>query len=124
VSLDLIRHRRFHEALTVLETWYDYLLQYQKDSGGRLHKGTPLVWIRDCHVNQEHTALGKRFMMLTLVEDAIAGEGHVDPEKTGSYFRLVWWTGMADSQVRRYAKEISAFAKDNGTAAFYPERVL
>jgi hypothetical protein len=124
VSLDLIRHRRFHEALTVLETWYDYLLPYQKDSGERLHKGTPLVWIRDCHVNQEHTALGKRFMMLTLVEDAIAGEGHVDPEKTGSYFRLVWCTGMADSQVRRYAQKISAFAKDNGTAAFYPERVL
>jgi hypothetical protein len=82
------------------------------------------VWIRDCHVNQEHTALAKKFMMLTLVEDAIAGDGRIDPELTGSYFRLVWWHGVPDSQVQRYAKEIAAFAKENPTAAFYPERVL
>jgi hypothetical protein len=124
VSLDLIRQRRFHEALTVLETWYEYLLKYQTDNSERIHKGTPLVWIRDCHVNQDHTALAKRFMMLTLVEDAIAGDGRIDPERTGSYFRLVWWHGVPDSQVQRYANEIATFAKENPTAAFYPERVL
>jgi len=123
-SFYLSRQRRFHEALTVLETWYEYLLRYQTDSGERIHKGTPLVWIRDCHVNQDHSALAKRFMMLTLVEDAIAGDGRIDPERTGSYFRLVWWHGFPDSQVQRYAKEIAAFARENPTAAFYPERVL
>lgn len=123
-GLHLVRLRRFHEAILIFEEWYRRLLEHQAVKGVRVHKGTPLVWIRDCHVNLDHTALAKRFIMLTLVEDAIAGNGTIDPERSGVYFRLVWWHGMADRQLRRYAEEIAAFGRENAVAARYPEHVL
>jgi len=123
-GLYLVGHRRFHEAIVVFEGWYQNLLEQQIQSGQRVHKGTPLVWIRDCHVNQDHTALAKRFMMLTLIEDAIVGKGTIDPDKTGSYFRMVWYHGMSDRQFRQYAQEITAFEERDPVAARYPERVL
>jgi hypothetical protein len=123
-GLDLIRQRRFYEAIAVLERWYQNLLEAQEHNDTRYHKGTPLVWIRDCYMNLDYIALAKRFIMLTLVEDAIAGDGHVDPAGTGVYLRVVWYHGMADSEVRRYANEMAAFAHSDAKAARYPERVL
>ena len=124
VGLHLIRVRQFYEAIAVFEELYRRLLEYQTANVVRVHKGVPLVWIRDCHVNLGHTALAKRFIMLTLVEDAIAGNGTIDADKTGVYFRLVWYHGMLDNQLCRYAEEISAFALANDVASHYPERVL
>jgi hypothetical protein len=123
-GLHLIRGRRFYEAIAVFEGLYQKLLEHQVSTTKRVHKGMPLVWIRDCHVNLGHTALAKRFIMLTLVEDAIAADGAIDPEKTGGYFRLVWYHGISDELLRRYAGEIAAFARADELAARYPERVL
>ncbi len=118
------RQRRFYEAILIFEEWYQRLLEYQTVKGARVHKGTPLVWIRDFHVNLDHTALAKRFIMLTLIEDALAGNGTIDPEKTGVYFRLVWYHGMPDRQLRRYAEEIAGLGRDDPVGARYPERIL
>jgi hypothetical protein len=123
-GLHLSRQRRFHEALAIFEAWYRNIVDHQATSDHRLHKGAPLVWIRDQHVNLEHTALAQRFMMLTLIEDALAGEGTIDPARTGSYFRFVWYHGLSDSQFRRYAGEIAAFGREHSVDARYPERVL
>ncbi len=120
----LSRSRRFHEALAIFEAWYRNVIEHQAKSEGRLHKGAPLVWIRDQHVILEHTALAQRFMMLTLIEDALASDGVVDPERTGSYFRFVWYHGLSDAQFRRYAEQIAAFGKEQPLPARYPERVL
>lgn len=62
--------------------------------------------------------------MLTLIEDALASGGVIDPARTGSYFRFVWYHGLSDAQFRRYAKEIAVFGKKQALAARYPERVL
>jgi hypothetical protein len=124
-GLHLSRVRRFHEALAIFETWYRNVVEHQAKTEGRLHKGAPLVWIRDQHVNLSHTALAQRFMMLTLIEDALASEGGiVDPRLTGSYFRSVWYHGLSDAQFRQYAEQIAAFGKKEPPAARYPERVL
>jgi restriction endonuclease len=119
-----IRQRRFYEAILIFEEWYRRLLEYQTEKGVRVHKGAPLVWIRDFHVNLDHTALAKRFIMLTLIEDALSGNGTIDPEKSGVYFRLVWYHGMPDRQLRRYAEEIAAFGREDAAAARYPEQLL
>jgi len=119
-----LRQRRFYDAILIFEEWYQRLLEYQTVKSVRVHKGAPLVWIRDFHVNLEHTALAKRFIMLTLIEDALAGSGTIDPEKSGVYFRLVWYHGMPDRQLRRYAGEIAAFGREDEVAARYPERIL
>src|SRR6266566_5205648 len=47
VGLYLYHHRRVHEALSILWGLYQQLLKGQKIVG-RIHKGTPLVWISDC----------------------------------------------------------------------------
>src|SRR5438132_976294 len=95
-GMHLSRSRRLYEAIAVFEKLYDRLLDQQTVTRKRMHKGMPLVWIRDCHVNLGHTALAKRFIMLTLIEDAIAGDGTIDPDNTGVYFRLAWYHGMSD----------------------------
>jgi hypothetical protein len=62
---------RIHEALAVFNTFYDHMLFYQQESGKRLHKGTPLVRISECHERLAHPVLSKRYLMLTACEDAI-----------------------------------------------------
>jgi len=42
---------RFHEALAVNVKWYEQCLLYQGLTGRRIHKGTPLLWISECHGN-------------------------------------------------------------------------
>jgi len=124
VGLHLSRSRRFYDAIAVFEKLYDRMLDRQRVTGQRMHKGMPLVWIRDCHVNLDHTALAKRFIMLTLVEDAIGGDGTIDAEKSGVYFRLAWYHGMSDLLIRGYAELIATAARRIGQDAWYPERVL
>jgi hypothetical protein len=52
---------------------------------GRFHKGMPLIWISDCFRSLNCPAHAKRYLMLTLCEDAIRGGGDVSPETTGVY---------------------------------------
>jgi hypothetical protein len=58
-----------------------------------LHKGIPLVWMSDTYTQLGFPALAKRYLMLTLCEDAFRRHGVVSPEETGIYFRLVWAHG-------------------------------
>lgn len=69
---------RLHEALAVFMVFYEQMLRYQEDSGARTHKGTPLVRISECHQRLGHTALSKRYLMLTLCEDAIRDRGRIN----------------------------------------------
>src|SRR3989441_1599480 len=123
-GLFLVRGGRAYDGIAVFEALYEMLLERQVTNGARIHKGMPLVWIRDAHVNLDHTALAQRFIMLTLIEDAIYSNGEIDPYTTGSYFRLVWYHGMSDKQFRQYARDSADFARSNELATRYPERVL
>src|SRR2546426_2468191 len=123
-GLFLVRGGRAYDGIAVFEALYEMLLERQVTDGARIHKGMPLVWIRDAHVNLDHTALAQRFIMLTLIEDAIYSNGEIDPYTTGSYFRLVWYHGMSDKQFRQYARDSADFARSNELATRYPERVL
>lgn len=115
---------RFHEALPLFTSLYNHMLAAQEQSSRRSHKGMPLCWMSDCYSAIGFPVHAKRYLMLTLCEDAISTEGEVSPEASGVYFRLVWGHGLPDSDLRRYAKQMYELSVHNPEESFYPEWVL
>jgi len=113
---------RYHEALAVHWGHYRHLLSGQSGST-RIHKGFPLVRISDCFRSIGFPVHTKRYLMLTLCEDAIQGKGTVSPQTTGVYFRLVWG-GLNDLELHRYAHELYELAQKMPEEALFPEALL
>src|SRR5262245_25405763 len=61
---------RFFDALQIFSGLYQQMLTAQ-DRYGRIHKGMPLVWMADCFQRLRCRVHAKRYLMLTLCEDAI-----------------------------------------------------
>ena len=116
--------RRFYEAISIYFSLYNHCLVAQKKTGTRVHKGTPLVWIRDCYSALQFPVLAKRYLMLTLCEDSIRESGRVSPNTTGVYFRLVWGSGLPDSELQRYAEDIYKLSQSNPEDSMYPEWII
>ena len=114
---------RFHEALAIFWAMYQRMLVAQT-SVGYVHKGLPLVWIADCYGALQFPVHAKRYLMLTLCEDAIHGKGFVSPEETGVYFRLVWGQGLSDSELRRYSSRFYELSKLLPEEKLFPEALL
>jgi hypothetical protein len=89
----------------------------------RVHKGMPLVWMSDCFLRLGRPVHAKRYLLLTLCEDAIAWKGTIPPGSTGSYFRLVWG-GLPDREFRRYAMRFWELASTERKASLFPEALL
>lgn len=119
-----MRRRRWYDALAMYSSMYEHFLQHQLEAGERIHKGMPLVWIADCYLAIANIPLSKRFLMLTLIEDAISGKGKIDPTPTGSYFRLAWRHGLSTVEFERYAMEANSIAEGEPTESWFPEYVL
>lgn len=115
---------RFHEALPIFTALYGHMLIAQERTSKRSHKGTPLCWISDCYSAIGFPVHAKRYLMLTLCEDAISTEGEISPEATGAYFRLVWGHGLQDAELRRYAKRMYDLSLRNPEDSLYPEWIL
>ena len=114
---------RVHEAFAIFWRLYQQMLAAQT-SGRRIHKGMPLVWISDSFRQLGFPVHSKRYLMLTLCEDALRGKGEVPAGSTGAYFRLVWTQGLADQELRRYASEFWSLSISVPEEAFYPEALL
>jgi hypothetical protein len=115
---------RYYEALPIYAALYDHMLAAQEQASTRYHKGMPLVWMSDCYAGMGYTLIPRRYLMLTLVEDAVRECGTVSPDTTGTYFRLVWGGGLSDAELKRYANEMNQLCQSNQKAALYPEWVL
>jgi len=115
---------RMHEALAVFDGLYQQMLSAQASCGKRLHKGMPLVWIADCYRALRFPVHAKRYLMLTLCEDALREQGTVNPDTTGIYFRLVWAAGVPHVDITRYAGEFFALANKYPDRAVFPEALL
>lgn len=124
VDLDFLNKGRLHEAIAVFCKLYEHMLLAQQETLQRVHKGMPLVWISDCYARLSCPALAKRYLMLTLREDAIRGNGAVCAENTGVYFRAVWGHGLSDALLREYASKMFELSKANPGDSLYPEWVL
>jgi hypothetical protein len=114
---------RAHEAIAVYESLYRQMMRHQEESGERVHKGMPLVWMSDCFSAIGCPVHAKRYLLLTLCEDSIREQGRADAQG-GAYFRLVWRFGLHPLLVQRYARHSWDFWREHGEKAFYPERVL
>jgi hypothetical protein len=117
-------NQRWHDAIAIYSSMYLHFLRLQLEEQIRVHKGMPLVWIADCYAAIANIPLSKRFLMLTLIEDAITMNGDVDPIKTGSYFRLAWRHGLPDIEIKRYSKEALEISRHDEERSRFPEYVL
>jgi len=123
VGLYFLNRHRFHEALGIFWRLYEHMLDAQVGAD-RVHKGMVLLWVSECFFRLGFPVHAKRYLMLTLCEDAISSNGNVSPQETGVYFRLVWRHGLSDEALHRYAKRISELAKKEPDDARFPEAML
>ena len=115
---------RNYEALAVFSALYDHMLDYQLTAKLRLHKGTPLVRMSECHARLDHPVHSKRYLMLTACEDAILHRGEIPAETTGTYFRMVWGQGISHHLLARYAAQIWRLLQEHEEEARFPEWIL
>ncbi len=112
------------EAIAVFTLLYEQMLRAQTQNNRRTHKGMPLLWISECFHIAGFPLHTKRYLMLTLAEDALTFPGKVDPDETGTYFRLVWRHGLPGTEFERYVDEFKLLATKNPVESRFPEWLL
>lgn len=117
-------NRRYFEAIHIYMALYDHMLEAQKIEGKRVHKGMPLCWLYDCFNYLGYSAISKRYLMLTLIEDSISTKNNIKPDPSGVYFRLIWHRGLPENEFFRYSKESFQKFKENEEFGFFPEWIL
>jgi hypothetical protein len=115
---------RSHESIAIFSALYNHMLIGQSVVDKRGHKGVPLVNLSDCYNALSYPVLAKRYLMLTLCEDAITFEGKVPPNISGIYYRLVWQHGMSHEEISIYSKKIYQIYKSEPKESRFPEWVL
>lgn len=117
------KQNRFYESLSVFSGLYDQMLKGQHLADRRVQKGTPLVWMSDLFRSIGWLAHAKRYLMLTLCEDAIADKGIIKPEG-GVYFRAVWLYGLPERKLAEYGQKAYEISRMDDQLSRYPEWVL
>ncbi|MCK4412558.1 MAG: hypothetical protein KAY32_03340 [Candidatus Eisenbacteria sp.] len=115
---------KYEQARQVLSECYQQCLEGQSAIGARQHKGAPLIWMQDLHMRLGHQVLSKRYAMLTLIEDAISGSGHVGQAGDGTYKRLAWQHHMSDSDIERHSQHAFSIYESDRVRGQFPEHVL
>jgi len=116
--------QRWYDAIAIYSSMYYHFLGLQETTGNRVHKGMPLVWLADCYLSLGLKTLSSRYLMLTLVEDAITLKGKIDPIETGSYVRLAWAHGFTDIEIKKYADQAYKIWEVYPSESMYPEWIL
>lgn len=111
-------------GLQIFTALYMHLLRAQKRTRQWTMKGMPLVRIAECYRVMQQPCTALRFLMLTLIEDAIRGKGEISPNNVGSYFRLVWSGLLPERDFHRYAQEAFARFKRDKLMGLFPEWIL
>lgn len=104
---------RYTEALLFYKALYDHMLLAEITMNRRCHKGTPLVYMSDTYARLGYSLISRRYLMLTLVEDAIRESGKISPDTPEIYFRVVWGGALSDSQLKIYAEKIYGLSQAN-----------
>lgn len=122
----LLWRDRAYDALAVCWEMYQHMLKTQKEVGQRIHKGLPLCRLADCFERLDFPVHAKRYLMLTLCEDAVRWKGNIPLDKTGSYHRLMWQHGLPDAEFKRYSNKFFELSKEFEIPedAYFPEALL
>ena len=123
VGMAFSSQRRWHEAISVQKELYELMCKAQEGHGW-IHKGLPLVRLRDSHKFLGHPWHEERYLLLTLVEDAIRDEGKIILERSGIYHRFRWEDGRADAEFREISQACwDEFSKQLEMNVF-PEEII
>lgn len=112
------------QAIEVFNALYMRMLAHQSATSDRFHKGLPLFHMSQCYQTLGRNLHAKRYMMMTLCEDAVTGGGTLNLRQTGSYGRLAWLYGLSDHQIQSYAKEAHAEYDSHRSEGAMPEWLL
>jgi hypothetical protein len=123
-GLFYLNHGRNHEALALFEALYEQELKAQETNKEWFNKGTPLVWISDCYFRMGFVALAKRYLMLTLCEDAVTAKGEVRAEGSGYYWRAVVLPRLPHREVAKYVAATYRIWETDKEKGLFPEWVL
>jgi len=115
---------RFIESKIILENLYNELTISQIKNKKYVHKGMPLVWLRDICARHQQPWSAQRYMLLTIIEDSIATSGDINPNKTGSYFRAVWYHGIKDDYFWKFSDKANQIYLKSKKKYMFPERIL
>ena len=110
------------EALGVIRGLYEKMLAAQASCGQWLSKSTPLVIMADCHQELGQPVHARRYLMMTLIEEAIP-RGEVGADGT-VYDRLVGMRGLSEEQFARYADEAHRLFSTDEARGRFPEWIL
>jgi hypothetical protein len=124
IGLYFRSRQRWYDAILIYQSMYEHFLKLQEVSWERVKKGVPLIWMAECYFSLGFLTLSKRYLMLTLVEDAIFLKGEIDPLNTGSYYRLAWMHGLTDNEIKEYSEQAYKIGNANPAEAMFPEWVL
>ncbi|MGE3822543.1 MAG: hypothetical protein AB7I30_24265, partial [Isosphaeraceae bacterium] len=123
-GLLLMLQGKLHQAIEILDALYGRILCQQIETGRRFHKGLPLFHISQCYRDLGQMVHAKRYMMLTLCEDAVSQQGNLNLRSSGSYGQLAWVYGLSDGQIHGYATKANSVYEQNAAKAVMPEWIL
>jgi hypothetical protein len=123
VGLFYLFGRRVPEAISIFAAMYSHYLKAQEGSAKRSSKGLPLVWLSECYFFMGYEITWRRYLMLSLIEDAIQDKGRVDPSR-GVYPRVISRGFLPEAEITRYATNAYRLFQRNRDVAKYPEAVL
>ena len=115
---------RFIEAKIIYETLYEELTIAQIKENKHVHKGMPLVWLRDIYVKRKNPWSAQRYILLTIIEDSISFNGEILPNKSGAYHRSVWYHGIPDDIFWKFSKKAYKLYLSDNVKYMFPERIL
>ncbi len=114
---------RIPDAIALFRHLYEKICEEQQQHKEWLPRGTPLVWISDCHLELGHPALSARYLLLTAVSDAVRDKGRVGPEG-GVYWRARWLRGWEDEELDTFYSDCSRIYTSRDPLYSFPEHFL
>jgi len=118
------RLARHHEALSIFRSLYHQLLLGQQETSQWAYKAVPLLWTGECYKHLGFPVHSKRYLMLSLCEEAVRHKGAIPPAESGNYFRLVWGSGVSHIAFERYSKSAYERFEPSGDQSWFPEWIL
>lgn len=113
-----------YQAIAFFERLYEKFCSAEKKIGRWIHKGMPLVWIRDCCWRLGHYALAQRFMLLTLIEDSIREKGEITVNISGAYHRFCWEHGFSHASFINLSQQAYKEYQKCPDLGIFPEWIL
>ena len=123
VGMWFAQQNRLHEAISIHRELY-HLMCLAQEGHGWVHKGLPLVRLRDWHRRLGHPWHEERYLLLTLVEDAIRGQGLIELSTSGIYHRFRWEDGRSHDEFQTLSREIWKEYSLKREFREFPEQIL